>query len=320
MRSVPPLLQEDLDAGVQTLCQVLLIEPLNSDPVGFADLDIDLELDLGAGPQLFSGKQGFLPSDLVARAGMGVDTMEAKTLVPGFALPFNPRTLAAGLLDEAPFRVLLLNYRDPSRGFAELLTGTVGRVWNEDESAALIELRSLSTIARQANVCERDSLTCRVRRFGSQAGQERFPCFFDVEPLWQAGTVSAAGGEPDRVFETTDAIVEAFDPGPGMLRWTTGANVGREWATQALQVNGGTVTITLVDPVPFDIEPGDEFEWRDDCDRSWQSCKARGNIEWFRGEPKIRTSDAGQNAMPGASTDQGRPTVPTAPVGEDQVQ
>ena len=51
--------------------------------------------------------------------------------------------------------------------------------------------------------------------------------------------------------------------------------------------DSSTGLIGLFEPVPFDIESGDTFSIRKDCDKSVDSCKAYGNFLNYKGEPLI---------------------------------
>lgn len=128
----------------------------------------------------------------------------------------------------------------------------------------------------------------------------RYPCNFDAELLWEPGTVEDVGLE-NTIRLVTSGLAPAYGGAPGMIRWLTGRNAGREYEVDGFTDVSGTQTIDLTFPTMFSIEVGDTFEFRDDCPKTPEACKARGNWQWYRGEPNIPVADAGQAAVPGAS-------------------
>ena len=129
---------------------------------------------------------------------------------------------------------------------------------------------------------------------------ERYPCNFDATALWEPGTVEAVGLE-NTIRLVTSGLAPAYGGSPGMLRWVTGPNAGRTYEVDTFTDDDGTQTIDLTFSAMFPIEVGDTFEFRDDCPKTPEACKARGNWQWYRGEPNIPVADAGQSSVPGAS-------------------
>lgn len=58
------------------------------------------------------------------------------------------------------------------------------------------------------------------------------------------------------------------------------------------------MTVTLAIPVPFSIQPGDQFRIRQDYDQSWAMAKALGNGDNFRGEPYLPRANASDIQAP----------------------
>lgn len=180
-------------------------------------------------------------------------------------------------------------------------SGTIGEVRIKLGGAAILEQRSISNQLKQT-VGELDSRLCRVRQFGSQVGEERYPCLYDLAGEWQDGEVTDVD-EADRVFAID--VAEADDYfAPGVVHFLTGANAGREYEIEAFV--GGVVS--LMYPTEQVIEVGDTFEIRRECSRKHEghnSCRTFHDTEWvnrFRGEPYIPVGEASKLLTPGADS------------------
>lgn len=237
---------------------------------------------------------------------LGVDNAEAQTLSPIGMFPLEGITKAqidAGELDKVEFVIYRVNYRDLSMGHEIVASGTIGEIRMKAGGLNVFELRSLSNQLKQT-VGEVDSVNCRAR-FGSQSGEERFPCGFDLTDEWIDGVVTAIE-ESDRVFSSD--LTEADDYfAPGVVRWLTGNNAGQE-----MEVEGYTVgDVTLQFPTGNDILLGDTFAIRRDCTRrvdGHNSCRTFFDSEWvnhFRGEPHIPVGDSARLLSPGAGVTAG---------------
>jgi uncharacterized phage protein (TIGR02218 family) len=80
----------------------------------------------------------------------------------------------------------------------------------------------------------------------------------------------------------------------GIVRWTSGQNVGREFVVKAY--TSGQFTLAFA--APFAVAVGDAFVATRGCDRQFSTCRdVFNNVKNFRGEPphllpgedKIRT-------------------------------
>ena len=70
----------------------------------------------------------------------------------------------------------------------------------------------------------------------------------------------------------------------GTLQFTSGLNIGL-WG---FIVNwDGQSTLSLLEPMPFDVLPGDYFIAYPGCDKTLATCTAFGNAPQFGGEPFI---------------------------------
>lgn len=139
---------------------------------------------------------------------------------------------------------------------------------------------------------------------------ERYPCMYDSDSLWQPGQVTGVGLETTRTF-TTSGLTPPFGGVPGMVRWLTGRNTGREDEVEGFAQNDGPQTIDLTFTTMFPIQVGDTFEFRDDCPKTPTACKARSNWQWYRAEPTIPVADNGAIAAGSIAGSAGNVTTTT---------
>lgn len=139
---------------------------------------------------------------------------------------------------------------------------------------------------------------------------ERYPCMYDSDSLWQPGQVTGVGLETTRTF-TTSGLTPPFGGVPGMVRWITGRNTGREDEVEGFAQNDGPQTIDLTFTTMFPIQVGDTFEFRDDCPKTPTACKARSNWQWYRAEPTIPVADNGAIAAGSIAGSAGNVTTTT---------
>lgn len=326
MKTIDAVLLAHKAQPATTLCDLLLVGPVVSDDssgsvyYGFAGLDRDVVFapSVSIGEITFKATTGVQMSALQTSADLAVDNAEADTLVPvaGYELDgFTQAQIDAGALDAVRFLVLQVNYNDLTAGRCEIVSGgSIGEVKTKFGQMTVLELRSLAQLLKQRTIVELDSLLCRAR-FGSQpigtgggVVEERFPCGFDLATEWVAGTVTAVGGETDRVF-TDSALAQAADYfAPGVVEFLTGDNAGQQVEVDAFAAGG---VVTLKFPVVSAIAVGDTYRIRRQCSKAWtghNSCATFWGSEkpnHFRGEPHIPVGDAGQLNSPGAALPRG---------------
>jgi uncharacterized phage protein (TIGR02218 family)/uncharacterized protein (TIGR02217 family) len=292
-RNVPIPIKASLASAATTLCAIVKIIPRQPGyaTYGVTTLDHDIQYDTGDGLLNYSARIGTEPSALVAASDLSVAGGESKQLMPMFDTPVSEADMAAGAYDYARFEAYLIDYKRPEDGHTLVQTGTLGRnVITDSGLAWTTELRGLTQRLKQS-VTEKWSLSCRAR-FGSQPGEQKFFCGFNVSPLWQSGTVTAVGTDTTQEF-TSSGLAPVYGGVPGMVRWFTGRNAGRTDEAETFVDDAGEQTIGLTFGAMFPIEIGDEFEFRDDCSKTPDACKERNNWPRYRGEPTIPVSDAG---------------------------
>lgn len=299
---IPATLMAHKALPATTLCELMKIGPLPSGAyLAMTSLDRDVTYDDGNGELVYRASTGMQLSTLASTNDLSVDNAETQTLTPVY--PVEGITVAMvddGAFDGAIATAYQVNYRDLTMGHEILFEGPIGEVRIVNGGLITFENRSWSQLLKQNSVCELDSLTCRVKRFGSQIGDERFPCKYSIAGEWVAGTVTAVGTETVREF-TDSALAQAADYfAPGMLRWLTGANAGQNIEIEGFAL-GGAVTLQYITRHPITV--GDTFEIRRDCSRKWEghnSCDTFANRPNFRGEPFIPVAEFLSLSVPGS--------------------
>lgn len=307
-KSIPIALATAYSRDTTTRCRLLRIEPIASSGLaafGFSSTNRKIDYNDGAGLIPYRVMSGFDMSANAATADTSVDNSEATILLlPG--TPVNEAQVLAGKLDGAAFTVYDVDYTDLTLGHRVLSHGYLGKPKIGKGGMFLkAELRSLVDLLRQAP-WERWQIMCRVRRFGSQVGEERYPCKYDLSGEWVNDVaVTSVGAESDRTF-TASSLAQAADYfAPGYGVWTTGDNAGIEFEIESF-ASGGIISTRFA--LPYPVQAADEFNIRRDCTRNWSghnSCETYGNRPNYRGEPKIAPADAMGVSVPGASVSPG---------------
>lgn len=318
-RLIPSQLQDHLRQDSTTTTLLIRIDPVPEgvDSFGACMTNRDFVYNDGAGPLMYYGYVGMVPSTLLTTGSLSIDNADFQSLLPEYEFPITEEDIQAGVYDEARYTLYLVNYEDlTTANHVVVGYGTLGRMRTLDGLSFWEELRGLSQKLKQT-VCARDSLTCRAR-LGSQpigtgggAYEEREYCGIDLSGYWETGIVQAPGVEPHYGFTTTDPLTipsggsETNFFAPGMVLWTSGRNTGRETEIES----NGESSISLAFRTAFAIQPGDEFMYRRDCNKQARDeekgCPSHWGNEWnerVRAEPDIPIGDAIVNAIPGGTT------------------
>lgn len=306
-RTIPIALAPQVAIGASsTRCALLKITPVQPGyaPFGVTSLDRDVTYDDGSGdgPILYSASVGNDVSSLTSASDLSVAGGESKHLIPVFDTPLTEAQIHAGACDYAKFIGYEINYKDTTSGHHIVLqSGTLGQNSLTDSGRSWVsELRGLTQSLKQT-ITEKWSLTCRAV-FGStvSSAQSRYPCNFDLTPLWHSSTVGVVGIDPTYSFSCLASDITAVYGGaPGMIEWLTGANAGRSDETESFEVVplSSILIIGLEFGASYPIQVGDTFRFRDDCPKTPLACQARSNYQNYRGEPSIPVADNGAMAV-----------------------
>lgn len=308
-RFIPPALLAHKAQDATTLCKLLKISMKDGTVLGTTTLDRDVTYDDGDGPITYRAPIGFQSASIYQALGFEVSTTEAHMLmVPEYDFELDEFKVNSGVYDYADFDMIEINYEDHSMGHWVVMHGTTGQMRSQDGLQIFGELRSISDGFRR-KIVQNDSLSCRAR-FGSQPGEERFPCGYDASSLWINSTVTSVGLENTQEFSASSLSsygVSHFVP--GLIQFLTGNNQGRYIEVDTFDVAG---KIFLRHPLAYVIQNGDTFRIRRDCNKRARDT-AKGCEHWFgtswglrfRGEPDIPVGDIGTLTTPGSGVGPG---------------
>lgn len=329
MRNIPIDLLEHKKQDATTLCRLIKIVAKNGYTIGLTTLDRDVSYNDGDGVITYHAPVGFQPATIYESLGFEVSNSEFQSLVvPEYNLDIDEFSVNSGIYDYADFSMYEVNYEDLTQGHWVVMHGTIGQVRSVDGIQIFGEMRSITDAFRR-NFVELDSLTCRAR-FGSQVGEDRFPCGFDASALWiNAAVVNQSIENTRAFFSDLSGYDTSFYPTgyfePGLIQFLTGNNAGKYIEVESFNDTG---EIYLSYPISYEIEVGDTFRIRRDCNKrardTSKGCKHWFGSEWglhFRGEPDIPIADQGTLQLPSGilgsgtteinTSDDEEPTPPT---------
>lgn len=311
-RNITAALIDSLAETSTTLCYLLRIETRDGVVIGVTSNNQSVTYDDGAGSVTYLPAIGADISNIDNSAGLEVDNAEANMIFAD-AGDFTEQKVRAGALDYAEWILYRVDYKNLASGHYLEGRGTTGMARASEGLLGVVELRGLAQGLKQS-FTELYSLTCRARFGSGQAtgtcGIDK-ACNFNAEALWTNHTVGSVGSEVDRVFTATDVPSSssgaspdvAYSYTPGLIQWLTGANTGRYCEVETTALAGTSpdgMTISLRFGTPYDIQAGDTFRIRPDCDKKWETCRdVYSNIANFRGEPTIPTADESAQGTPG---------------------
>lgn len=261
------ILQSDLTA----LAFCWRLERRDGVCLGFTSHDRDIIL----GGLCYRAAPGMLPSAVELSDGFDAGTLSVSGALTSDAI--RASDLAAGRWDGAAVCLFLADWQDPTAESVALAAGLLGEV-STTGNGFEAELRG-PTARLDRPVVELTSPECRA-----QLGDSR--CRVDMAARTRLMRVTATIGEDGIEVDGAEPAANAY--GYGRLRWIGGANSGLDSAILASAGN----RLTLREPPPFPVSPGDLVEVREGCDKALATCAGRfANAENFRGEPHLPGMD-----------------------------
>jgi uncharacterized phage protein (TIGR02218 family) len=268
-------LENHLKQTVTTLATLVRIERRDGLVLGFTSWDADLVFES------VTYKAGTLtvPTTIRSSVGTGVDNLELGGAIASDDLAADE--LRAGDFDDALVSVQIVNALDLTMGAITRFSGYLGDVsWNEIKFTC--EARSLLQRATQTvgDICQ---LTCRAKLGDSTCTKSLAGTTVSGHPIKVLGaTTTLVSG---RKFRSTalDGIPDGHFAA-GFVRWTSGANSGREMEVKASLSSTGEIELQL--PMPSAIALSDNFEITAGCDGLISTCASKfNNAINFQGEP-----------------------------------
>lgn len=192
------------------------------------------------------------------------------------------RDLYAGLFDDAFVEIWLVPF-EGTESARRLAAGWCGNLQHGERGFNMEVVGPGSRIDQQALV-QPYTPGCRWV-FGSPE------CGVDREAIKVTGVVSSA--ESRGTFAGTAIDPAAFQWANGLVRWTSGANLGLEQEVKTAVFGGGEVAIELWDLAAFEPEIGDTFDLLPGCDLSKATCKeVYANVINFGGFDRVPGQDS----------------------------
>ena len=258
MKTLPAALSASLASGVTTLCDCLELTRTDGVIRGFTSHDDDLVFE----GVTFEAGTGFSPSAYVSREGLAVDTADIAMALSSQVL--TEHDLAAGLWDEAAFRLWRVDWSDAGARSLEL-TGTIGEV-SRGPLGFTAELRSAMHRLNRPEGRVHTQL-CDANLGDARCGFALATAGFTVLAVITAlltdrlgFTAVALNALPDHRFKG------------GRISFSTGANLGFAKECKDSFVSGGVATVLLAEAFAYPLAPGDQFTITAGCDKTIATC------------------------------------------------
>lgn len=275
MKTVPPLMQADLDARATTHCRCWQVLRRDGVRFGFTDHDRPLTFD----GLTHEAATGFTATAVETSLGLSVDNLDVEGALSSGSITEDD--IARGAWDDAEIEVFLVDWTDTSKRVL-LRKGNIGEI-SRGRTAFTAELRGLAHRLNQPTGRQFDR-TC-----GWELGDDR--CQVALLPFTASGTVQSATDL--RRFDA--AGLDGEESGlfsRGLLTWTGGASAGVQIEVKRHARIGTTVSIELALPMADAIGTGDGFDIQAGCDKTFETCRTRfQNGTRFGGFPHMPGND-----------------------------
>jgi uncharacterized phage protein (TIGR02218 family) len=213
--------------------------------------------------------------------GLAVDNLSVIGLIdPDDEGGVTERDVIADLFADAAVEIWLCCWTDLSAGLFPLKSGTLGQMTFRTTSFEA-EMRGLAE-RLQRQVHRAFSIECDAVLGDSRCGAD-----LDGSPGFRRSvTVTGAGNSDNRTF-TVDLNEDESWAQYGLVTFTSGLNNGlsREIIDQTLSGGSpGVSDLTLLIPMPFDVQIGDTLTVTAGCDKTASTCKNKfDNLLNYRG-------------------------------------
>lgn len=280
MKTIPPGLADHLTGEATTLCRCWKLTRRDETVLGFTDHDRDITI----GEVTHEAASGLGTGQMEQSLGMAVDTQEVTGALVSERIA--AADLRAGRYDGATIEVWIVNWLAPEERVLDRVLA-LGEIVEED-GAFRAELRALAADMDETRG-RRISRSC-----DADLGDARCGVDLDAPAFRADGTVSEVLSDLAIRVEGLDGFDVNWFRG-GRLTFATGANAGTaiEIAEHLSDGTGGSgALLHLWKPLPASVEPGDTFDIRAGCDKTFAVCRAKfENAARFRGFPHIPGND-----------------------------
>lgn len=250
---------------------------------GFTNLDDVVRFDDGVHYVEYDPTQPLVPQNIQNTSDLDPDNTE----LHGWFNDEVKAALMSGVLQSGELTIYRVAYLSIGAGVEVVAYGTIGKVeYSADPSGSRkIEFRGLDELLENAS-CDLTSVTCR-NDFGDEICRMPF--------VWEAGTVSNVD-DPLFHFQVSGIVRPAGWFNLGVVTFDDGEN-----ATVDLEIENWTSDgwVTLSFAPPNNILPGTAVRLRQDCDKTFTTCKSYNNVRNMNAEHLMPVSDTSL-MVPGA--------------------
>ncbi len=291
MKTLSADMEAALARGGKRLVKMLRLVLRTGTVMAFTDHDQDLVYDLGDGDETYQAGKGIFASDISLKTGLEPGNLEVNG-----PLGDNPLTeiTRAGVLGGrfvgAEARLFEVIWSDLDAGEIAWMAGRVVEARVRGSSFVMNIEDNLSLLRQEIGTQIQGS--CRATHGDAECGRT---------PETDTGTVTAA---VDGMQMTVSFLAGPWADGyfdKGWVIGLTGENTGIQLEIERWTSAG---VIKLFGFLPATPEIGDTFTIVRGCGQTRQDCMDRGNMERFRGEPDVPSTDqVARPAIPGEGGD-----------------
>lgn len=277
MKTISQEMKNHLQGEVTSLCRCWILKTALGEELGFTDHDENIILK----GVLCEKNAGVEASQIEESLGLNVNTNDVEG-----ALQSNHITaedINAGKYDNARVSTYIVNWQALDQFILDQVS-LMGEITQEDGYFRM-EFRSLSSQLEQTkgnhfiSECQAD------------LGDGRCKVFLDRPEYKVQGQIAEVLSPLVLRVTALDTFESGWFRG-GHLTWLSGENVGRRIEiTEQINSNRNNV-LHLWQPMPYAIQPQDQFSLHVGCDKSFETCKRKfSNTLNFRGFPHIPGND-----------------------------
>lgn len=276
MKTIPILLQTELDRSSARLARCMRIQRVDGNVYGFTTNRKTLYID----GEAYFPAASFNGSDIASGSNLDVDDLQVEGILDSSYITADD--LRAGRWDYAAFRIFDVNWASPSDGKLKLRAGHLGKV----------TVTTLGFTAELLGLIEGYTTGIgKTTQPGCRTSLGTGEC--SIQPTVVSGTITLC--ETDFFTLTDNARTEQtgfFDE--GIITFLDGNAAGLAYEIKAYVLTGspsGAVFVTKT-AIAYDVT-GAQYTMSEGCPRTWTACTTRfNNAVNYRGEPWLRGPDA----------------------------
>ena len=281
MKNIPSPLRTHFGQEVATLAICWTITKGDGEVIRSTEHDRPIEITQGRLAGIYHSVSNITGSDARSTGDMSVDNMEVDgALADQWEIPdITAAEIEAGLLDNAPVEVFIVNYEDPDAGQATRRCGVLGIPARDSDGRYKVEVRGLAQRLSQ-NIGFTYGERCNVVTFGDAR------CQYNVVAATRAGEILYATSRRSFTISITSGapppVPYYFDG--ATLSITSGENTGFRREVQRATYASGVLSVRTYEEFPSDISPGDLVALPPACNRTLAMCRdVFENVNNFRG-------------------------------------